>query len=112
MRITNEIRRLNKEYVVIEDERKRYTVDDLIRKIAFSKIAYQDCEKSIKAEGTESVTINATQTFIKSNPAVATHQKYMELHEKLSIRLESYLPPKITEAGERDALTELRDGLV
>ena len=106
--IKKEIEFLQKMFAGIEDESKKELVFKIIEEVAFQKVAMQAARQEMIENGLQTETKNASQKFIKENPAVATYDRYARSYTSNMKQLIELLPPKEKKTVSRFA--ELREG--
>ena len=74
--IGKEFRKIKKMFAGIEDESKKELVFKIIEEVAFQKVAMKAARQEMIENGLQTETKNASQKFIKENPAVATYDRY------------------------------------
>jgi hypothetical protein len=106
--IGKEFRKIKKMFAGIEDENKKALVVKIIEEVAFQKVAMQAARQEMIENGLQTETKNASQKFIKENPAVATYDRYARSYTSNMKQLIELLPPKEKKTVSRFA--ELREG--
>lgn len=89
----NAIRRMFK--AVKEDDADRMKLlERLIEEVAFQKVAMKAAKEDMVLHGLQTTTKNASQKFVKENPAVQTYDKYARSYTANMKTLIDMLPPK------------------
>lgn len=89
----NAIRRMFK--AVKEDDADRMKLlERLIEEVAFQKVAMKAAKEDMVLHGLQTTTKNASQKFVKENPAVQTYDKYARSYAANMRTLIDMLPPK------------------
>ena len=105
--IAKEFRKIKKMFLGIEDESKKELVFKIIEEVAFQKVAMKAARQEMIEKGLQTETKNASQKFIKENPAVATYDRYARSYTSNMKQLIELLPPK--EKKTVSKLAALRD---
>lgn len=105
--IGKEFRKIKKMFAGIEDENKKELVFKIIEEVAFQKVAMKAARQEMIEKGLQTETKNASQKFIKENPAVATYDRYARSYTSNMKQLIELLPPK--EKKTVSKLAALRD---
>lgn len=92
-----------------EDPDKMKMIEKIIEEVAFQKVAMRAAKADMVLHGLQSTTKNASQKFIKENPAVQTYDKYSRSYASNMKTLIDLLPPK--EKKNVSRLTALREGM-
>lgn len=103
----NKIRRLFKP-VKEDDPDKMALIERMIEEVAFQKIAMKAAKADMILHGLQTTTKNASQKFVKENPAVQTYDKYSRSYTSNMKALIDMLPPR--EKKEASRLLKLREG--
>ena len=69
-------------------------LERLIYEAAFTRCILKEAQRLIKAQGLETVTVNASQKFTKAVPAVSIYADYLRTYTKVIDMLISYIPGK------------------
>lgn len=91
-----------------EDPDKMAMIERLIEEVAFQKIAMKAAKEDMIKNGLQSTTKNASQKFIKENPAVQTYDKYARSYTSNMKALIEMLPPR--DKKNISKLMQLREG--
>lgn len=105
--IKKEIRKLNKLFESIEEDKKKTLVKSVIEEAAFLKIALLQAKEEIKSEGLTTETKNASQHFIKAHPSTTIYEKYARQYTQIINQLIEHLPPEEKKSASKLAM--LRD---
>ena len=90
-----------------EDPDKMKLIEKIIEEVAFQKIAMRQAKAELILHGLQTTTKNASQKFVKENPAVQTYDKYARSYASNMKTLIDMLPPK--EKKNVSRLSMLRD---
>ena len=89
----NAIRRMFRS-VKDDDSDKMKLLERIIEEVAFQKIAMKAAKADMIKNGLQTTTKNASQKFVKENPAVQTYDKYARSYASNMKTLIDMLPPK------------------
>ena len=89
----NAIRRMFRS-VKDDDSDKMKLLERIIEEVAFQKIAMKAAKADMIKNGLQTTTKNASQKFVKENPAVQTYNKYARSYASNMKTLIDMLPPK------------------
>ena len=101
----NAIRRMFKS-VKDDDPDKMKLMERIIEEVAFQKVAMKAAKADMILNGLQTTTKNASQKFVKENPAVQTYDKYARAYTASMRTLIDMLPPK--QKKEASLLMQLR----
>lgn len=104
----NQIRRMFSQ-IKKDDPDKMKMIEKIIEEVAFQKVAMRAAKEDMIIHGLQSTTKNASQKFVKENPAVQTYDKYSRSYASNMKQLIDLLPPK--EKKNVSRLTALREGM-
>lgn len=90
---TNQIRRMFRP-IKEEDPDKWKLIEKIIEEVAFQKVAMKAAKEELILHGLQTTTKNASQKFVKENPAVQTYDKYVRSYTANMKTLIDMLPPK------------------
>ena len=77
-----------------DDPDKMKLLERIIEEVAFQKVAMKAAKKELILHGLQTTTKNASQKFVKENPAVQTYDKYSRSYTSNMKTLIDMLPPK------------------
>ena len=77
-----------------DDPDKMKLLERIIEEVAFQKVAMKAAKRELIIHGLQTTTKNASQKFIKENPAVQTYDKYSRSYTSNMKTLIDMLPPK------------------
>lgn len=77
-----------------DDPDKMKLLERIIEEVAFQKVAMRAAKAELILHGLQTTTKNASQKFVKENPAVATYDKYSRSYASNMKTLIDMLPPK------------------
>lgn len=80
--------------VKLDDPDKMKLIEQIIEEVAFQKIAMKAAKADMIKNGLQTTTKNASQKFVKENPAVQTYDKYARSYASNMKTLIDMLPPK------------------
>lgn len=80
--------------VKLDDPDKMKLIERIIEEVAFQKIAMKAAKADMIKNGLQTTTKNASQKFVKENPAVQTYDKYARSYASNTKTLIDMLPPK------------------
>lgn len=80
--------------VKLDDPDKMKLIERIIEEVAFQKIAMKAAKANMIKNGLQTTTKNASQKFVKENPAVQTYDKYARSYASNMKTLIDMLPPK------------------
>lgn len=80
--------------VKLDDPDKMKLIERIIQEVAFQKIAMKAAKADMIKNGLQTTTKNASQKFVKENPAVQTYDKYARSYASNMKTLIDMLPPK------------------
>lgn len=80
--------------VKLDDPDKMKLIERIIEEVAFQKIAMKAAKADMIKNGLQTTTKNASQKFVKENPAVQTYDKYARSYASNIKTLIDMLPPK------------------
>lgn len=103
----NAIRRMFRS-VKDDDSDKMKLLERIIEEVAFQKIAMKAAKANMIKNGLQTTTKNASQKFVKENPAVQTYDKYARSYASNMKTLIDMLPPK--QKKEISRIMQLRGG--
>lgn len=89
----NAIRRMFRS-VKSDDPDKMKLLERIIEEVAFQKVAMKAAKADMIKNGLQTTTKNASQKFVKENPAVQTYEKYARAYTSNMKALIDMLPPK------------------
>ena len=89
----NAIKRMFKS-VKDDDPDKMKLLERIIEEVAFQKVAMKAAKAELILHGLQTTTKNASQKFVKENPAVQTYEKYARAYTSNMKTLIDMLPPK------------------
>lgn len=89
----NAIRRMFRS-VKDDDPDKMKMLERIIEEVAFQKVAMKAAKADMILHGLQTTTKNASQKFVKENPAVQTYDKYARSYTSNMKTLIDMLPPK------------------
>ena len=89
----NAIRRMFRS-VKEEDPDKMKLIEKIIEEVAFQKVAMRAAKDELIKNGLQATTKNASQKFVKENPAVQTYDKYARSYASNIKTLIELLPPR------------------
>ena len=101
----NAIRRMFKS-IKDDDADKMKLIERIIEEVAFQKVAMKAAKADMILNGLQTTTKNASQKFVKENPAVQTYEKYARAYTANMKTLIDMLPPK--QKKEASLLMQLR----
>lgn len=99
----NQIRRMFRS-IKEEDPDKMKLIEKLIEEAAFQKVAMRQAKADLVLHGLQTTTKNASQKFVKENPAVQTYDKYVRSYTANIKTLIDLLPPKEKKTVSRLAM--------
>ena len=88
------------------DPDKMKLIERIIEEVAFQKVAMKAAKADMILNGLQTTTKNASQKFVKENPAVQTYEKYARAYTSNMKALIDMLPPK--QKKEVSLLMQLR----
>lgn len=88
------------------DPDKMKLIERIIEEVAFQKVAMKAAKADMILNGLQTTTKNASQKFVKENPAVQTYDKYARAYTASMKTLIDMLPPK--QKKEASLLMKLR----
>ena len=88
------------------DPDKMKLIERIIEEVAFQKVAMKAAKADMILNGLQTTTKNASQKFVKENPAVQTYDKYARAYTANMKTLNDMLPPK--QKKEASLLMQLR----
>ena len=88
------------------DPDKMKLIERIIEEVAFQKVAMKAAKADMILNGLQTTTKNASQKFVKENPAVQTYDKYARAYTANMKTLIDMLPPK--QKKEVSLLMQLR----
>lgn len=88
------------------DPDKMKMIERIIEEVAFQKVAMKAAKADMILHGLQTTTKNASQKFVKENPAVQTYDKYARAYTSNMKTLIDMLPPK--QKKEVSLLMQLR----
>lgn len=88
------------------DPDKMKMIEKIIEEVAFQKVAMKAAKADMILNGLQTTTKNASQKFVKENPAVQTYEKYARAYTSNMKTLIDMLPPK--QKKEASLLMQLR----
>lgn len=94
--------------VKLDDPDKMKLIERIIEEVAFQKIAMKAAKADMVKNGLQTTTKNASQKFVKENPAVQTYDKYARSYASNMKTLIDMLPPK--QKKEISRIMQLRGG--
>ena len=77
-----------------DDPDKMKLLERIIEEVAFQKVAMKAARADMIIHGLQTTTKNASQKFVKENPAVQTYDKYARSYASNMKTLIDMLPPK------------------
>lgn len=77
-----------------DDPDKMKLLERIIEEVAFQKVAMKAARADMILNGLQTTTKNASQKFVKENPAVQTYDKYARSYASNIKTLIDMLPPK------------------
>ena len=77
-----------------DDPDKMKLIEKIIEEVAFQKVAMRAAKADMILHGLQTTTKNASQKFVKENPAVQTYDKYARSYASNIKALIDLLPPK------------------
>lgn len=77
-----------------DDPDKMKLLERIIEEVAFQKVAMKAARADMIIHGLQTTTKNASQKFVKENPAVQTYDKYARSYASNIKTLIDMLPPK------------------
>lgn len=77
-----------------DDPDKMKLLERIIEEVAFQKVAMKAARANMILHGLQTTTKNASQKFVKENPAVQTYDKYARSYTSNMKTLIDMLPPK------------------
>ncbi len=80
--------------VKLDDPDKMKLIERIIEEVAFQKIAMKAAKADMIKNGLQTTTKNASQKFVKENPAVQTYDKYARSYASNMKTLIDMLPLK------------------
>lgn len=80
--------------VKLDDPDKMKLIERIIEEVAFQKIAMKAAKADMIKNGLQTTTKNASQKFVKENPAVQTYDKYARSYASNMKTLIDMLPPQ------------------
>lgn len=89
-----------------DDPDKMKLLERIIEEVAFQKVAMKAARADMIIHGLQTTTKNASQKFVKENPAVQTYDKYARSYASNMKTLIDMLPPK--QKKEVSRVTQLR----
>lgn len=102
----NQIKRMFRS-IKDEDPDKMRMIEKIIEEVAFQKVAMRTAKAELIQNGLQTTTKNASQRFVKENPAVQTYDKYARSYASNIKTLIDMLPPK--QKKEVSRIMALRD---
>lgn len=94
--------------VKLDDPDKMKLIERIIEEVAFQKIAMKAAKADMIKNGLQTTTKNASQKFVKENPAVQTYDKYARSYASNMKTLIDMLPPQ--QKKEVSRIMQLRGG--
>ena len=91
-----------------DDLDKMKMIERIIEEVAFQKVAMKAAKADMIQNGLQTTTKNASQKFVKENPAVQTYEKYARAYTSNMKTLIDMLPPK--QKKEVSRIMQLRGG--
>lgn len=91
-----------------DDPDKMKLLERIIEEVAFQKVAMKAARADMILHGLQTTTKNASQKFVKENPAVQTYDKYARSYTSNMKTLIDMLPPK--QKKEVSRIMKLRGG--
>ena len=91
-----------------DDPDKMKLLERIIEEVAFQKVAMKAAKRELILHGLQTTTKNASQKFVKENPAVQTYDKYSRSYTSNMKTLIDMLPPK--QKKEVSRIMALRGG--
>lgn len=88
------------------DPDKMKMIEKIIEEVAFQKVAMKAAKADMILNGLQTTTKNASQKFVKENPAVQTYEQYARAYTSNMKTLIDMLPPK--QKKEASLLMQLR----
>lgn len=106
--IKKEYNAIKKMFKTIKDDDpdKMKLLERIIEEVAFQKVAMKAAKADMILHGLQTTTKNASQKFVKENPAVQTYDKYARSYTSNMKTLIDMLPPK--QKKEVSRLMQLR----
>lgn len=105
-RIKKEMQKLKKLYKELSKE-KMTKISELIYRASFLLVMIQDMEQEIiQYENFVTTTINASQTFIKTNPLLKDYRDTIKTYQSVLKQLEDLTKDETLEAPGKDELDE------
>lgn len=98
-RIKKETQRLTKIYKKLSEDKYK-TALKLIDNLAFMSVTLEDLMEIINNDELVKTTINASQSFVKEHPALASYNKMYANYLKGIQQLSSLLPKDFDENGD------------
>lgn len=92
-----------------DDPDKMKLLERIIEEVAFQKVAMKAARADMIIHGLQTTTKNASQKFVKENPAVQTYDKYARSYASNMKTLIDMLPPK--QKKEVSRVMQLRGGM-
>ena len=83
-----------KKTTIQNDEQILKLLERIIEEVAFQKVAMKAAKRELILHGLQTTTKNASQKFVKENPAVQTYDKYSRSYTSNMKTLIDMLPPK------------------
>lgn len=77
-----------------DDPDKMKLLERIIEEVAFQKVAMKAAKRELILHGLQTTTKNASQKYVKENPAVQTYDKYSRSYTSNMKTLIDMLPPK------------------
>ena len=77
-----------------DDPDKMKLLERIIEEVAFQKVAMKAAKAELILHGLQTTTKNASQKFVKENPAVQTYDQYSRSYTSNMKTLIDMLPPK------------------
>lgn len=77
-----------------DDPDKMKLLERIIEEVAFQKVAMKAAKRELILHGLQTTTKNASQKFVKENPAVQTYDKYSRSYTSNMKTLIEMLPSK------------------
>lgn len=90
-----------------EDPDRWKLIERIIEEVAFQKVAMRAAKEEITKHGIQTTTKNASQKFVKENPAVQTYDKYVRSYTANMKALIDMLPPKQKKESRLAMLREM-----
>lgn len=108
-RIKKEMQKIKKLYKSLTKE-KMIKIQELIYRASFLLVMAQDMEEELKeCDGFTTTTINASQTFIKSNPLLKEYRDTIKSYQAVLKQLDDLTKDDLVSEPPKDELDDFLD---